>query len=786
MPESSPSPLNRLFVLLPRTACLLSFILFLSSCQPNNPYPDEKQDANVLYSAFTDVPKHLDPAQAYSTDAAQFLYQIVEPPLQYHYLKRPYELIPLTAVQMPVPRYYDETGNLIPAEEADEIETDAPEDKTTAAEGEPAKNGAKRKIAKVVYEIELKKGVFYQPHPCFAKKDDGSYRWHNLKEEDLVGIYSIPDFKSGLEDTRELKAEDHLHQIQRMADKRIRCPIFSTMVEYILGYQEYSLELSQLIDQARAERLARDLRGELQSHERDEDKNPIVVDYNAAKLEGVKIIDDYRFQIILKKKYPQFRYWLAMTFFAPVPKEATLFYSQPLLRERNLTLNRWPLGTGPYRFQTLTPNYEIRLVRNELFRGEAYPTEGAPGDREKGLLDDAGRTGPFIDELVYKYERESVPYWHKFLQGYYDAAGVINEAFDSTLHFSDAGVSLADTLKEKDIRLDIEVEPTISYWFFNMKDKVVGGLDEKNRKLRQAVSIILDFERYLQIFNNGRGIAAQSLLPPGLFGWRDGKAGVNPYTHDWDEKKMMPVRKSVAEARQLMVEAGYPNGLDPATNKPLTITFCNSWTDPKAQQRLSWFQEQFKKIDVELISKSYSYGQFQTAILEGNFQCAMWGWHADYPDPENFMFLLYGLNGKVDYKGENNANYASPEYDALFKKMECMDNGPERQKLIDEAMEILRRDAPLCFGFNPTGFGLKHDWLRNAKTSPISYFTTKYHKIDGPLRARKRAEWNRPRWDVLLIPLAVLAALCVPAIVQATRHYTGGKTGSSANGDAAK
>ena len=46
-------------------------------------------------------------------------------------------------------------------------------------------------------------------------------------------------------------------------------------------------------------------------------------------------------------KYPQFLYWLAMPFFAPVPPEADAFYAPPGMKARNITLYWYPVGTGP-------------------------------------------------------------------------------------------------------------------------------------------------------------------------------------------------------------------------------------------------------------------------------------------------------------------------------------------------------------------------------------------------------------------------------------------------------
>ena len=62
---------------------LLPLLVLLAACGSgqNDPYPVSERGANILYSAFTERPKHLDPAQSYSEDEAVFTGQIYEPSL---------------------------------------------------------------------------------------------------------------------------------------------------------------------------------------------------------------------------------------------------------------------------------------------------------------------------------------------------------------------------------------------------------------------------------------------------------------------------------------------------------------------------------------------------------------------------------------------------------------------------------------------------------------------------------------------------------------------------------
>ena len=94
-----------------------------------------------------------------------------------------------------------------------------------------------------------------------------------------------------------------------------------------------------------------------------------------------------------------------------------------------------------------------------------------------------------------------------------------------------------------------------------------------------------------------------------------------------------------------------------------------------------------------------------------------------------------------------------------------MENGPERQALIDRMLGILRLDAPWVWGMHPKDYTLRHAWLGNRKPSKVGHNTLKYQRIDAAARDRLRAEWNAPVLWPLGLVAALLALIALPAVL---------------------
>ncbi len=565
------------------------------------------------------------------------------------------------------------------------------------------------------YRFEIRPGVLFHADPCFAPSQGGRQ-------------------------TRAVTAADFAFALARIADPAVNSPVISSFAQ-VLGFADFSKRLIELrrTDKGFAA---------LPAHEQYA---------RAGGIEGVVVHGDHALEIILAEPNAQILYWFAMPFTTPLAWEAVAYYDG---REGRRHFADHVVGTGPYRLSLYEKQYRFTLERNELWYGSQptsldapggiFPVQIDPADIAEGRIDAAyaGRRMPFVDRIEFYRERENIPRFNKLLQGYYDDGGIIKESFDAVVQ----GDRLSPQMQARGMRLDKTVEPSIRYIGFNMEDPVVGAAaGERGRKLRQAMSVAINSSQYLELFLNGRGVPAQTLLPPGIFGY------------DADYKN--PFRQyDLARARQLLADAGYRNGIDPATNTRLKLSFDTSATTAAANLQFEYLAAAWRQLGLDIEINATTYNQFQDKVRRGAYQIFIWGWIADFPDPENFLFLLECQNARSKSGGPNTANFCNAEYDRLYLEMKDLPNGDQRAALIRRMLAILQVERPWIELYHEEDFVLSHAWLVNSKPMGISYPAYKYKDVRPGVRARLQTEWNAPvRWPLYLVLFAVVA-LTVPAV----------------------
>ena len=579
-------------------------VILLTGCGGGQ--DDQGSGTMIRYMSLSAKVRGMDPMDIGDTTSSAVASQIFECLYQYHYLKRPYELIPCLAVDFP----------------------------TVGDDG-------------LTYTFKLRQDVFFTDDPCFTTSQGRG---------------------------RRLVAADFIYAWKRIADVKNISKNWWVFEDHIVGLDEFRNYSKQL-------------------------KTGEKADYNRS-VEGLQAPDDFTLVVNLKKPWPQILYLLAHLPTAPVAHEAVEHYGK--------AIHNHPVGTGPYILKDWKRGSKIIMVRNPHFREEFYPAEGAPGDKEGGLLRDAGKVLPFVDEARWQVIEEDQPRWLIFMRGQLDSSGIPKDFYSRAI---DPGRALRPEMKAKGIRLQIFRDPS-TYWYgFNMEDPIVGT----NKPLRQAMSMGINRSEYIEIFTNNRADVAQGPIPP-LF--KEYDAGIiNPNCQYNPER-----------ARELLKQAAEIHG------GPLpVITISTPGTDTLSRQMGEYVTLAMENIGLEVKVDYMDWPSFQDRIKTKSSQVFRIGWIADYPDPENFMQLFYSKNVSP---GPNNFNYRNSTFDTLYEKVKAMPDSSERVQMYHEMENIIRDDCPAIFLVHGVAFVLHYDWLRNYKPHVFGYGLLKYQNIDVAVRRK--------------------------------------------------
>lgn len=498
--------------------------------------------------------------------------------------------------------------------------------------------------------IPIKHGVMFQDDPCFkATQGKG----------------------------RELKAQDFVYEFKRMALPSLQSQGWWVVDGKVVGINAFH------------DKLAKASKEDL----------PKVFE---EEVEGIKALDDYTLQIKLLKPYPDLAFILSMSFTAPVAKEAVEAYGD---NQGNLTDH--PVGTGPFKLTKWERNHLIVLDRNPNFRGEKFPSKASAVYLKDGILQDAGKTMPFLDRVSMEISKEDQPRWLNFMKGNMDLIVLPKDNFKQAITDQ---VNLTPELVKKGVRLSIETGVVIRYISFNMKDKLLGS----NKYLRQALASAIDREQWINTFTNGTGRKMNNAIPPGI--------------EDRPKTDKMKYDFNIARAKELLKKAGYPDGQG---LPPLKFDLRGASTTDR--QLGDFFAQQFAAIGVKLDVIPNTFPAFLEKAKQGNLQISFGGWVLDYPDAENVYQLLYGPNQSP---GPGEANYNNPEVNKLYEQMAIMESSPKRAAIIQKLDDLIQEDCPWALGYYEASYDLSQPWFNNYRSSEIITNKYKYYRINKETKKR--------------------------------------------------
>ncbi|WP_375656975.1 ABC transporter substrate-binding protein [Bartonella sp. CM120XJJH] len=199
---------------------------------------------------------------------------------------------------------------------------------------------------------------------------------------------------------------------------------------------------------------------------------------------------------------------------------------------------------------------------------------------------------------------------------------------------------LADLQKTTDVKIKEVLEPSMMYWGFNMTNPIFA-----KEKVRLAMRYLIDYEGLGKKLLKGIGIPRASFIPLGNLG-------------ALDEKEGQPFKLDIAKAKQLLAEAGYPNGFEAnflVSNSPYTLLLAQSLQDSAAKAGVRLKIERLA--GTQLFSKLYARA-FDTIFV---------GWNNDSADPHTMASrLVYNPDNRFEAK---NTAYPSWQYGYFDAKM---------------------------------------------------------------------------------------------------------------------
>lgn len=373
---------------------------------------------------------------------------------------------------------------------------------------------------------------------------------------------------------------------------------------------------------------------------------------------GVKAIDDKTLEVTLESPTPYFLQLTAFPTYFPVRKD--IVEADPEGWALNVETY---ISNGPFKLEEWTHNDVLRLVKNENY----YDAENVK-----------------LDEIEYVMIVEGSTAFSAFQSGELDYTE--NVPSDQISELQAAGDS------------NFQIFPYIGTYFycFNMNNDLM-----KDVKVREALSLAIDREAIVTNVTKGGQLPANGFVSEGIatstgesFRTLAGDYGV-------------PVNADVEKAKQLLTEAGYPDG---AGFPELEILYNTSDNHKAIAEAIQEMWKQNLGINVTLRNEEWKV--FQENRKNGNYEVARHGWIGDYADPMTFLEMW------ITGAGVNDAKYANPEYDKLIDGSKYV-SGEERDNMLKEAEALLAKDLPIMPIYYYTNPAMMRTTIKDAPKSSL-------------------------------------------------------------------
>lgn len=421
------------------------------------------------------------------------------------------------------------------------------------------------------------------------------------------------------------------------------------------------------------------------------------------KLDSIKIIDDHTVSLTLSRVVPFALHVLAMAYYYVVPQDEAEKWGD------QFTFH--PVGTGPFKFESWKPNQKVTLVKNENYfeAGKPYLDELrfyiVPDENIRLLWFENGELEHLEPPIpAASFDRIlSDPKWN--------AMG--NRAIREIESINDP--SRSNIIKDR--------EWTIQYLGMDTQSEYF-----KDIRIRKAFNYAVNKRKIIDVVRNGRGIVGKGVLPDGFPGFKEDRPVPYPY--------------NLEKAKALMAEAGWKDsdgdGILDKNGQPFKITFWHNQSMIYAMLGSS-VQADLRELGIDIDVQSLEWASYlkkvkptkdeNGTVLGSEASFFRFGWAADYPDPDNYLWTLF----HSDNIGQDNAvRYQNPEVDALLDRARRTTDWDTRKALYQQAETQIIEDAPWLFLYTNVEYKLVQPYVKGQQMHPLIRNEMSVIKLEKP------------------------------------------------------
>ena len=431
---------------------------------------------------------------------------------------------------------------------------------------------------------------------------------------------------------------------------------------------------------------------------------------------GLRAIDRYTIRFELDEPRPRLAEFLATTdLYGAVAREVVEAYGEQIPAH--------PVGTGPFVLAQWRRSSLIVLERNPAYRERFYDAEPAADDAEgQALLARfKGRRLPMVDRVEISIIDEQQPRWLSFLNRQQDFIERVGEEF---IGLAMPGGKLAPNLARQGVQGLRTLGPEGTMLVFNMDDPVVGGYTAERVALRRSISLATDVAAEIALVRRGQAVPAQSPVVPHTTGY---DPAYKSEMSDFDP----------ARSRALLDMYGYVDRdgdgwRDRPDGSPLVLV---RNTEPQQDQRqlAEIWQKNMAAVGLKTEFRFAKWPENLKAAQAG--RTMIWGVasSSDSLDGQGALQRLFS----PALGGQNIARFSRPEFDALYRRMQALPNGPERDALFLQGKRIAAVYLPYKNHVHRFYIDLAHPWLVGYRRPLFWQNWWEYVDIDNTRRPAK-------------------------------------------------